>query len=328
MSPSRNRRKPAAARPFVWQPGIGVDDAAVERMRDQFRRPAVAMGEAWFMGERRRMYDWLLGDLRTFTVEQLRDPLEEIASGNSSFGPMDEWTNWYRYLLAQLVTRHDEASFDSLYQRLVTAFMAVHPLGIEEVYPGFANDALQSLGRCLMDPSRWTGNRLAVSEPQDPAQGGRREAMDWDVACGDFSAGMFFCTKYLDEAQLDGWLDSVFAIDCPLWTTQLYVWLLEAHPLLSGEIVQMADIKFDPFTNVAWLGTHVLKGDYSGAHDPARSPVPFLSPGRGGTVLAAVRRNLSEDKYFEWLDALKPAAYLQFELGDRPSRFADVYGIG
>jgi hypothetical protein len=50
------------------------------------------MGEAWFMGEERRVFDWLLGNLDEFALEELRDPLEEIASGNSSFGSYDEWT--------------------------------------------------------------------------------------------------------------------------------------------------------------------------------------------------------------------------------------------
>lgn len=61
-------------------------------MRDHFRRPAAPMGEAWFMGEERRVFDWLLGNLDEFALEELRDPLEEIASGNSSFGSYDEWT--------------------------------------------------------------------------------------------------------------------------------------------------------------------------------------------------------------------------------------------
>jgi len=38
------------------------------------------------------VFDWLLGNLDEFALEELRDPLEEIASGNSSFGSYDEWT--------------------------------------------------------------------------------------------------------------------------------------------------------------------------------------------------------------------------------------------
>lgn len=284
------------------------------------------MGEAWFMGER-RTFDLLLGNLEELSLEELREPLEEIASGNSSFGPMDEWTVWYRYLLAQLVPRHTERSFDSLYQHLVTAFIAVHPRRIDEPYPGFADDARQTLGRCLMDPSRWRGDRLAVPAPEDPFAGGRRAAFEWSVACGDFSAGMFFCAKYLAVDELDAWLDSVFAIRCPLWTTQLYSWLLVAHPLLEGRVLELAELDSDPSTNVVWHGAHVLKGDFSGVHEPSPSPLPLLSPDRCEAVLAGARKHVSEANYFAWLDAIKPYPYLETMQGGTPSRFADVFNI-
>ena len=327
MTSLRKYRQPEISRPFVWRPGDGLNVACMQRMREHFRLPSEPMGEAWFMGDTRRMFDSLLGNLEELSLEQLREPLEEIASGNSSFGPMDEWTEWYLYLLAQLVPRHAERSFDSLYQHLVAAFIAVHPRGIDERYPGFADDARQTLGRCLMDPSRWTGDWLAVPAPEDPFAGGRRAAFEWSVACGDFSAGMFFCAKYLIEDELDAWLDSLFAIRCPLWTTQLYSWLLAAHPLLTGHVLELADLGSDPSTDVVWHGAHVLKGDFSGVYEPAPSPLPLLSPDRCEAVLAGARRNLSESSYFAWLDAIKPYAHLEATLGGKPSRFADVFSI-
>jgi len=325
MVTSHQFPQPEIAHPFVWRPGDGLNSGCVQRMRHQLRRPAHPMGEAWFMGEERRMFDFLLADLEGFSLEELRVPLEEIASGNSCFGPMDEWTNWYRYLLAQLVPRHLEQSFDSLYQHLVTAFMAVHPRGIDEQYPGFADDARQTLGRCLMDPARWAGERLAVSAPENPFTGGER--MAWSVACGDFSAGMFFCAKYLANHELADWLDSVFAIRCPLWTTQLYGWLLAAHPLLSGRVVELADLDFGTPAEVLWHGAHTLKGDFSGVYEPEPPPLPFLSPDRCQAVLAGVRRHVSEASYFAWLDAIKPYAYLEALLGSMPSRFAETFDI-
>lgn len=317
--------QPDIAHPFVWRPGDGPNGGCLQRMRHHVRRPAQPMGEAWFMGEERKMFDFLLADLEGFSLEELRVPLEEIASGNSCFGPMDEWTNWYQYLLAQLVSRHLEQSFDSLYQRLVTAFIAVSPRGIDEPYPGFADDARQTLGRCLMDPTRWAGERLAVPVPKDPFTDQRSFA--WSVACGDFSAGMFFCAKYLASDELAAWLDSVFAIRCPLWTTQLYGWLLEAYPLLSGRVVELAALDTDNSAEVAWLGTHVLQGDFSGVYEPSPSPLPLLSQDRCQAVLAAAQRNVSQTCFFAWLDAIKPYAYLETLLGSMPSRFADVFGI-
>lgn len=287
------------------------------------------MGEAWFMSEKRRTFDFLLGNLDELSLAELRGPLEEIASGNSCFGPMDEWTAWYRYLLAQLVPRHAERSFDSLYQHLVAAFIAVHPRCIDEAYPGFADDARQTLGRCLMDPSRWVGDRLAASAPEDPFAGERERcaAFEWGVACGDFSAGMFFCAKYLVEDELDAWLDSVFAIRCPLWTTQLYSWLLAVHPLLVGRVLELAALDSDPSTEVVWHGAHVLRGDFSGVYEPPPPPLPLLPADRCEAVLARARSHVSEARYFAWLDAIKPYAYLETMLGGMPSRFAEVFDI-
>jgi len=45
------------------------------------------MGEAWFMSEKRRTFDLLLGNLEELSLEELRGPLEEIASGNLTGGP-------------------------------------------------------------------------------------------------------------------------------------------------------------------------------------------------------------------------------------------------
>lgn len=327
MSPPREQPSPEIPRTFVWIPGDGLNAGCIKRMRNHFPRPAEPMGEAWFMGEERRMFYSLLGDLAELSLEELREPLEEIASGNSSFGPMDEWTVWYHYLLAQLVSRHAERSFDSLYQHLVATFIAVHPRRIGERYPGFADDARQTLGRCLMDPARWRGGRLAVPAPEDPFAGDKHAAFEWSVACGDFSAGMFFCAKYLTEDELDTWLDSVFAIRCPMWTTQLYSWLLAAHPLLTGRVVELAKLDSDPWTNIVWHGASSLRGDFSGVYEPPPSPLPLLPPDRCDSVLAGARRHLSEASYFAWLDAIKPYAYLETILGSTPSRFADVFDI-
>lgn len=327
MSDRRKLSTPQIQIPFVWRPRMGLHTGCLQRLRENFQRPSEPMGEAWFMSKERRMFDWLLGDLDLFTLEDLRQPLEEIASGNSSFGPLQEWTDWYRYLLAQLVTRHYERSFDSLYQHLVTAFIAVHPRGIEDAYVGYGDDARHTLGRCLMDPSRWTGGRLSVRAPEDPFAGGRHAAFAWSTACGDFSAGMFFCAKYLDEGELDAWIDSAFAIQCPLWTTQLYTWLLEAYPLLCGRVMQLADLDADSSTKVTWLGSHVLRGDFSGVYEPAPPPLPLLSTTRCEAVLAGARKHVSEAGFFAWLDAIKPYTYLETMLGDKPNRFAEVFNI-
>lgn len=277
------------------------------------------------MGESRQMFDFLLGNLDDYSLEALRTPLEEIASGNSSFGPLEEWTTWSHYLLAQLLPRHAEQSFDSMYQNLVTAFIAVHPRQIDEPYAGFARDARQALGQCLMDPIHWKEGQLAVSPQGTRSGNNNRVGFEWSVACGDFSASMFFCAKYLDDDQIDGWLASAFSIRCPLWTTQLYVWLLEAYPLLSGHVLSLADLDADRSTNVVWLGALVLRGDFSGRYDPEPPPLPLLPEERREALLAGVHKHISRASYLEWLDAIKQYPGLEDTLHGVPARFAEIF---
>jgi hypothetical protein len=321
---ARKDRKHSSARDFVWRPGAGFDPDAVARMRSHLRRPAEPMGEAWFMGERRRMFDELMGDLDRLSLEQLREPFEEIASGNSCFGPMDEWTDWCRYLVAQLLPRNAEQSFDSLYQCLATAFIAVHPRAIVGVYRGYADDVRETLGRCVMDPSRWDDDRLALVPPLDPHVNAKGSAFEWSVASDDLSVAMFFCAKYLPEEQLDAWLDSAFAIACPLWTTQLFAWFVGAHAMLDGTVDQVAQLQKHGGSDIVWLQGLSLTGGISGEQDD-EVPPPYLSVERRAALLAAVRRNVDRPRHRAWLDTIRPHDYLQSLLDEAPTRFAELY---
>jgi len=149
---------------FLWQPGVGMDSDALGRIRTHFVQPPKnPMGEAWFMGTERRMFNELQGDLRDLTARDLQEPLSEIASGTSSFGPQDEWHAWYHYLLGALLSRSHEGFLTSLLESLMTGFMALYPNAIFNApYKRFGNDALLTLGRSLMDPACWSGNDIVV----------------------------------------------------------------------------------------------------------------------------------------------------------------------
>ena len=45
---------------YLWRPRRGIDTVALARLCASFPRPHELMGEAWFMGDKRRMYDELL----------------------------------------------------------------------------------------------------------------------------------------------------------------------------------------------------------------------------------------------------------------------------
>lgn len=117
--------------PLRWHPGLGADPQALDRMGVAFPRPAKAMGEAWFMGER-RTFPVPRGRLDQLTNTELSEALDEIVSGYCHFGPRDEWRDWHHYLLVQRFPRMHE------HYPLLAVFIS----GLLAIYPGGSQIAL------------------------------------------------------------------------------------------------------------------------------------------------------------------------------------------
>ncbi len=81
--------------PYLWMPAQGPDAISLGRMARTFPKPATPMGKAWFMGSEREMYPQLLSDLDALPDDDIAKALEEIVSGFGSFGPLQEWVEWY-----------------------------------------------------------------------------------------------------------------------------------------------------------------------------------------------------------------------------------------
>src|SRR3982751_1905908 len=90
--------------PFRWVPGQGPDSRALGRMIEMFAKPKKPMGEAWFIAPERKMFPELLGDLELLSDDGILEPLRETI-GPSCFGPHDEWTEWFHYLLPRVLQR-------------------------------------------------------------------------------------------------------------------------------------------------------------------------------------------------------------------------------
>jgi hypothetical protein len=311
---------------FIWQPGKGLDSEALVRLRGSFRRPSEPMGEAWFMGER-RFFPELSGDLALLSVSDLQTPLEEIASGTGSFGPMPEWNAWYHYLLAQLLPRNHEAFVTPLLEILITGFMALYPNGVgSSAYRGFRDDALLTLGSCLMDEQCWQGNEVNIGTFLHRSDNNPNHVWCWWDASGDFSASMFFCLKYLHDSRVTEWLQSVLAISSPHWRAQVIVWLVGAHDLLTGQARWPSDFHANARPSIAWDWSHCLRPDLATA-DVSGLPAmdSLLSEGARAQVLQIVHAYFSEDVYLEWITSISRVPYLEVELAEIPSTFEALY---
>lgn len=312
---------------FVWSPGSGVEPSALARIRSQFRRPKTSMGEAWFMGAERRLFHELQGDIAALTVWQLQEPLQEIASGTSAFGPYSEWNTWYHYLLGELLPRSHEAFASSLLESLITDFIALYPNGIHRPpYPEFQEDVLLTLGRCMMERQCWSGDSIVVGSFLHRSNNNPNQVWCWWDASGDFSASLFFCIKYLPPSLVSEWFSSVLAITSPHWRAQLLVWLVGSHDLLRGKVSWPSEFVIEDHPSVSWEWSHCLRAELASSDESGAVAVATLLPDTARVkVLEVAHSYFTEEVFLEWLDAIGNVPYLQAELGTLPSTFEGPY---
>ena len=313
-------------RQFLWIPGQGIDPAALARLQAHFPQPSIPMGEAWFMGER-RMFPELLGDLDTLPAAVLQEPLVEIASGTSTFGPQPEWQAWYPYLLGALLPRSHDFYCNYLLENLITAFIALHPNGVyRPPYPEFRDDVLLTLGRCMMDGQCWDGTDIVLGNVLRLSNDNPRHVWMWWDASGDLSASLFFCLKYLPETSIAPWLRSVLVIPSPYWRAQIMVWLVGAYDILNGGVDWPSQFPEDAYPSVAWEWSHCLKPELAATDTSGALPSnALLAEGARAQALQTLRSYFTDDIYRDWCASISTVPELEAELGDIPKTFAPLY---
>lgn len=280
------------------------------------------MGEAWFMGENRRMFTDLMGDVDALPIDALQEPLAELASGTSSFGPYGEWRDWFHHLLPRLVPRaHETHAAQPLLELLVTAFMTHYPRGVVDApYRLFREDALNTLGRAIMDPACWREGRVvagAILQRRKRPSG----LWGWHDASGDVSASLFLHVKYLSRADIPAWIASVLAIACPRWRIQLLAWFVGAHGVLTGRIKDPSASPGDGGPDIGWQWSHCLAGERLAPDDPAS----FFPSENRQAVLDALATAMNEDLLLQWLVMIAEDPELEAELFDLPDRFQELF---
>lgn len=312
---------------FLWQPGDGPDAAALSRLRSAFLRPAQPMGEAWFMSEERRMFTELNGDLAQLNVCQLQEPLNEIASGTSSFGPFKEWHEWFHYLLGHLIPRCHEAYVSSLLESLITGFIALYPNGIHRPpYPQFQEDVPLTLGRCMMDRECWNGEEIVMGTLLHRSNRNPNQVWCWWNASGDFSSSLYFCLKYLPADLIHGWFSSVLAIQSPHWRAQVIAWLVGSYDMLHGTVKWPSEWQLEARPWVRWEWSHCLNPELAATDESGAAAVDSLLPDASRRiVLAATRDYFTPAAYAGWLRSISSVSYLKEELAEIPDTFERLY---
>lgn len=312
---------------FAWVPGSGIDASALKRLRSHFPRPAEPMGEAWFMGSDRRMFTELLNDLGDLPPYGIQKPLEEIASGTSAFGPLDEWNSWYHHLLGALLPRSHEHFVDYVLEYLITGFMALYPNGIQQApYDGFREDILNSLGSAIMDGCCWGDGEISIGRILHRSNNNPNRVWCWWDASGDMSSSMFFCLKYLPKSMVADWFRSALAIPSPHWRAQIIAWLVGSHAMLHDTARWPSEWKVEARPSVSWAWSHCLRPELATNERGSEPPMPSLLPDESKIeALRVVREHFTDAVFLEWLSSIAEVPYLKTELAEIPITFEHLY---
>ncbi|WP_152566064.1 hypothetical protein [Lysobacter antibioticus] len=305
------RTSPNNSSPYVWLPGQGPNAGALQRLRERAFLPKQAMGEAWFMGQERRMYTALMHeDPQQWPRSELDSALYELSSGPASFGPMHEWSLWFAFLLPralELVGRFRADAFidRQLCAALVTATF-VHFPDPEQLPAGVRRDLLDTLGRAMFAPSHWSASGLAVNAFCSPMQRLPGLHPGESLYPADaFSASCTLIAKYLEPECIEGWLASALAIEDPYWRAGWVAWLAGAAPMLLDGAYPDA-LPFHSEHPTAWSNSHLLQAPsalvVTGA--PAAS---FLGSESRHALTAALRRQLNRERLQRWGTRLSEA---------------------
>lgn len=310
----------------AWKPGNGIDPKALKRLQSFFDKPTQPMGEAWFLAEERKMFTYLLGDIERLDTERCAKAIEEIYSGLSCFGHLDEWIEWYDYLLPQLTPRaHEDDIFEYLSEHLITGFMLKYPNGIhQEPYLGFKDDVLSTLGQYLMSETLWENGKVRVGTMLWRDNHNPNKFWFWWDASGDFSASMFFRLKYLESKDIKEWTESLLSIDCAHWRAQLIVWIVGAYKILTNEIQQPAQLKQENTPSVCWAGYNYINKSAIRLLNVESNVSNIIPDENRQAFLQVLSENLNEATLMDWLKQISDFDYLERELGNIPMSLFEI----
>jgi len=289
-----------ASPPYRWIPGHGPDPDALRRLREIAPRPRQPMGEAWFMGGDRQMYAGLMHpDPQAWAARELESALDALTSGPRCFDHCDEWSQWFDYLLPRVLARADD---HRNFELLVTAVF-VHCLdpALPGRAPQFRRDLLDTLGRRLMAPSCWP-----------PAPADRSDGLLRPLGNGYYkiepgraiSAACSLVLRYLDADLIDGWIESVLAIDDASWRCAFVVWLAGAAVLVFDD-AQPEDMDNPPHLDIGWNGHWLLDGSVPSRTLDRHAPrFGFFAASQREALLASVGRRLDLASLLGWGEAL------------------------
>jgi hypothetical protein len=280
---------------FLWLPGKGPSKSDLSYLQTHApRAPSQPPGEAWFIGEKRKIFSELIDQpVSEVPNNVITNFLYEVSSGVKSFrDATDEvatWKGWFKYLLPGLVARANECpGGEFLLEHIVTTFFQVYSDGLNTEDQGFRQDALDTVGTAIMMPALWdTEGESRCAQFQCWEFDGPL----WPACSGAISASLCFCLTYLNQDQIRPWTESVLSIQSSYFRAHFLAWLVGADESVLGasslNALDQATIRID------WAHSFLLKD--SSPSIPEENKDEFIK---------TVRNTLNMEELLRWIDAL------------------------
>jgi hypothetical protein len=305
---------------YQWIPGCGPSALSLKRMREQIKKPEEPMGEAWFMSEERLLYSEMMEqDPLKLSDNYLGKVLGEIASGTKSFGHLEEWDQWFQFLLPALIERSHESW--GLMEDTFATFFNVFDNGITEIYDGFRADVINSLSLCLMKSELWFDwvdevTKMKTRRPKFLDDFGILRGWNFRKTRAEVSISLFFCLKYLRPEEIAGWVKSLAAINDPFWQAHLLVWLVGFNDFINLPPTTWQRLK-KAAPNISW--------GYAYPIEPATDKRDFLPEVNVQMFLDKVRQEINSETLFRWIDSFSHRPALKETLWDIPDIYFDKF---
>jgi hypothetical protein len=308
---------------YQWIPGCGPSAPALKRMREQIKKPEEPMGEAWFMSEERLLYTEMMEqDPLKLSHNYLGKVLWEIASGTKCFGRLEEWDQWFQFLLPTLVEKSHEG-FEFL-EDTIGSFFNVFDNGITEIYDGFRDDVINTLSLCLMKGELWFDwvdevSKTKIQRPYFLVDSGIARRWNCGITRSEVSISLFFCLKYLRPEEIASWVKSLVAINDPFWQAHMLIWLVgfddfRKQPPGTKQRIKKAS------PGIRWR--------YDFLNEMISDERDFLPERNVQTFINNVRQEINAETLFRWIDSFSYQPALQETLWTIPDIYFDKFISG
>jgi hypothetical protein len=296
--------------PMIWKPGVGPDTGLIEQLCRTFGLPKTPLGEAWFMGDNRFIYEQLSAQgLANLSAIEVEDALYSLTSGLFFFADRPEWSDWFGYLIPRLLREDIGLSEGSPRYSHSTATLALMGLSLRNA----ERSAARSEGTFATVISPWImSSRFWRGDTFMPLRSNTVWLDSWGESGFDTTvcASLFLIWRTLRPEAFHAWVESILSIEDPYWRAHFLIWLGNMLPVFEAGV---ADLSILMRCNILemWPNFSTIEIAYQGS--PDRQDLKMLSLIPHANIEAmrhALQQEMGTTTYLRWIDEFSTDATL------------------